>query len=164
MAAVTVLVAPLDRISREACPYPADMLANCDTGLCLFAAAFLGHNDAIHFARQDVATTCVDQDSRRLAEMQGIYPAGWVFLAADSWRYAEASRDAGLMWDAVSVDTWTGDACQRSMDSLDLWCSLARRCVTVTIPAGATPPVPAGWNHYEYPRSERASWLVMQRA
>jgi hypothetical protein len=43
---------PLDAISKEARPYPADMLTPARTGLLLFAAAYLGVNDAIHFARK----------------------------------------------------------------------------------------------------------------
>lgn len=160
---MTVLAPPLDRISREARPYPADMLAGCETGLCLFAAAFLGWNDAIHMARNDMTVTCVDRDRDRLAEMANLYPPEWRFRTEDAWRFAHDVSLFGDQWDAVSVDTFLGDATERSLRTLDLWCSLARRCVTVTIPAGTAPAVPAGWRSYEFPRSEKASWLVMQR-
>lgn len=160
---MTVLAAPLDRISAEAEPYPADMLQGCDTGLCLFSAAFGGRNDAIHFARYGLTTTCVDRDSARLEQMREVYPDDWTFLVSDAWDFAETCVAEDVWFDAVSVDTFLGVACDRSLESLDLWCSLARKCVTVTVPTGPSPPVPSGWRGYVYKRSWRASWLVMQR-
>lgn len=159
---MTVLGAPLDGLSREARPYPADMLNGCDTGLCLFAAAFLGVNDAIHFARHNIQTVCVDLNAERIGQMETIYPQDWEFLVDDAWAFAGAITGA-YTFDAVSVDSFLGDATDRSLTTLELWCSLASKCVTVTIPAGASPAAPAGWKSYEFPRSTRASWLVLQR-
>ena len=160
---MTAFAPPLKRISREARPYPADMLTYCETGLCLFAAAFMGVNDAVHYARKGLHTTCVDTNADRLSDMARVYPEGWEFLVSDAWDFAEECLAADIFYDAVSVDTFLGDATERSMGTLKLWCSIARKCVTATIPAGASPPVPAGWRSYEYPRSTKASWLVMQR-
>lgn len=162
---MTVLAAPLDRISRQARPYPADGLPEGGTGLCLFAAAYLGWNDAIHMARKDMAATCVDIDQERLAEMASLYPADWVFACSDAWTFAAAAADRGDQWDVVSVDTYTGDATDRSLRSLELWCSIAGVMVTATLPARlGCGWCPEGWRVSLYPRSELANWLVLRRA
>ena len=54
--------------------YPTHLLEGCETGLCLFAAAFLGQNDAAHFEEAGVLTTCVDIDAERLGQMSFYYP------------------------------------------------------------------------------------------
>jgi hypothetical protein len=85
VAAVKVLEGPLEAVSRVARPFPAWLLNGCETGLCLFAAAFLGHNDAIHFARAGIQTTCVDKDAARIEKMIDLYPRDWEFLTTDAW-------------------------------------------------------------------------------
>lgn len=161
-----VLAPPLDSISLEARPYPADMLDGCRTGLLLFAAAFLGVNDGIHFARKQLVCTCVDTNEERLSRMEALYPPEWLFEAEDAWEFARAAQERGKTWDAVSVDTFTGNATHRSLDSLELWCSLANRCLTVTVAKGQECEIPDGWHGYLFPREashEIAAWLVMQR-
>ena len=160
-----VLDWPLDSISLEARDYPADMLEDCETGLLLFAAAFLGVNDAIHFARKQTVCTCVDTNPERLGRMEALYPPDWSFVEQDAWEFAEAARASGTGWDAVSVDTFTGMATHRSLGTLDLWCSLARKCLTVTIVEGLPYEVPAGWRQSVFPRDGRfgAAWLVLRK-
>jgi len=160
-----VLTRPLDVISRQARPYPADLLEDCSTGLVLFAAAYLGHNDAIHFARKQLTTVCVDTDARKLMDMQALYPSYWRFVRADAWTFAEQAAERGDSWDAVSVDTYTGDATDRSLQTLGLWCAIANQVVTATITTDVTPgPAPTGWRvSGVHPRSDRASWLVLTR-
>lgn len=150
----------------EARPYPTHLLEGCETGLVLFAAAFLGHNDAIHFAEAGLETTCVDLDAERLQRaMEPLYPAEWLFFPMDAWNYAECACREGVSWDVVSCDTWTGDLMHRSLDSLDLWCSLARKAVTVTLTVGATYTLPEGWVDSElYERAPGVYWLVLTRA
>lgn len=157
---MTVLAPPLDKISAQARPYPAHLLNGCETGLCLFSAAFLGWNDAIHMARNDLDTTCVDIDTERLIEMSRLYPLNWTFLPEDAWEFAER---VNLKWDAVSVDTFTGAATERSLASLDLWCSLANKAVTVTLTDGAKYQVPPGWLAWTFPRSGIVHWLVLEK-
>lgn len=162
---MTVLAPPLDRISRQARLYPADLLPEGGTALALFAAAYLGWNDAIHFARKDMVGTCVDRDRERLAEMAMVYPADWVFFVGDAWEFAEQAADRGDQWDVVSVDTFTGDATDRSVRSLELWCELAREMLTATVPADLVcHGCPDGWRLSFFPRSTLASWLVLRRA
>lgn len=166
MVAVKVLGPPLDAISREARPYPAYLLPEGGTGLCLFAAAFLGHNDAIHMARQEMFVTCIDEDAERLTEMAEIYYEGghaFAGIIGDAWSYAEQWQRGDAQFDVVSCDTWTGDLERRSLDSLDLWCSLARNAVTVTHSNGSAYTVPDGWTDMLFPRSSDVNWLVLTR-
>lgn len=160
---MTVLAHPLDAISKEACPYPADMLTVGGTGLCLFAAGFLGTNDAIHMARKDMTVTCVDTNTVRMAEMEALYPPSWSFVVGDAWNFTSAAASRGTRWDEVSVDTWTGDLTDQSMDTLDLWCSVANHAVTATITKGRAARTPNGWRSSRFPRSPIADWLVMRR-
>lgn len=162
---MTVLGPPLDRISKEATPFPAHLLPKGGTALSLFAAAFLGVNDAIHFARNDMTATCVDIDEQRLDEMADLYPFDWDFVVSDAWQFAEQAADEGRTWDVVSVDTYTGLATDRSLQTLDLWASLADRIVAVTLPRKHMNDVfgVEGFRMGVFPRSPLASWLVMNR-
>jgi hypothetical protein len=164
VAAVKVLEAPLDVLSESASFYPSFVLRHGDTGLCLFAAAFLGINDAIHMARQEMSVTCVDINKERLMEMSALYEkCEWSWHVDDAWEFAGAMRAEGAEWDVVSVDTFTGNATDRALQDLDLWCSLARRAVTATVCPGSEYVVPAGWESGVLERSEIASWLVLTR-
>lgn len=157
-----VLERPLDAISREARPYPAYLLPERGTGLCLFAAAFLGHNDAIHMARAEMDITIVDTDAARLRDMQQLYQCS--MHAGDAWEFAGFMAGQFAQWDVVSVDNFTGDAERRSLASLDLWCSLARTAVTVTHSNGSDYVVPDGWTDGLFERSSDVNWLVLTRA
>jgi len=163
MGAVKVLGAPLDALWRDAAPYPAHLLRQGGEGLCLFAARFFGTNDAIHMARAGMGLTLVDI-SERVVEMAGMY--GCAAHQMDAWEFAEAARDAGDQWDAVSVDTYTGDATTRSLSDLELWCSLARDVVTCTHVNGQPYRVPNGWTDDRMERRSRGgvNWLVLTRA
>lgn len=149
--------------------YPVHLLEGCRTGLCLFAAAFLGLNDAAHFEEAGVQTTCVDTDAERLGQMSFYYPRDWKFIPYDAWEFARGARELTgppAQWDAVSVDPFTGDTMDAVLWSLDLWTSLARKFVTVGMPAGARLAGDAGpdWKASILPRSATASWLVLERA
>jgi hypothetical protein len=153
----------LEHVAMQARPYPAHLLEGCETGLCLFAAAFLGHNDAIHFAEAGIRTTCCDTDAPRLEEMQRLYPADWEFHAVDAWQFADNAIAVGRKWDVVSADTFTGEMMYRSLGSLDLWCSLARKFVTCTITDEIDDlPRLDGWLPWLLPRSQRVDWLILE--
>src|SRR4030095_8106146 len=98
------LQAPLNELSTDARLYPVHLLREGDSGLCLFAAGFLGVNDAIHMARMEMTATCVDIDKRKLDEMREVYPADWIFVHSDAWEFASQAKQAGLIWDVVSAD------------------------------------------------------------
>lgn len=162
---MTLLADPLARVAREARPYPAHLLPPRGTALALFSAAYLGHNDVIHMARRNMVATCVDIDRGRLGEMESLYPETWAFVCADAWEFAEEAAARGASWDAVSVDSYTGDATDRSVASLELWCSLARAVVTATVtPAHTDLMIPDSWRPSIYPRTDRVDWLVLTHA
>ena len=154
----------LEHVAMEARPYPTHVLEGCETGLCLFAAAFLGHNDAIHMAEARLTGTCVDVDEKRLAEMRELYPERWEFIAADAWQYADAAWSLERWWDVVSVDPFTGDAMTRASESIRLWCSLARRAVVLGWRTGTPVTFPdANWSVDSMQRAADIYWLVLRR-
>lgn len=153
----------IEHVAQEARPYPRELLDGCESGLVLFAAAFLGHNDAIHFAEAGIPNvTLVDVDGERLDEMAELYrDKSWTWLTADAWDVALNARRLGTKFDAVSVDTFTGPALERSLRSLDLWTAIARKLVTVTS-VGTHFDVPRGWYGRLRKRSANADWLVLR--
>lgn len=152
----------LEHVAMEKRPYPAELLEDCETGLVLFAAAFLGHNDAIHFAEAGVRTTCVDVDEPRLEEMRTLYrDPEWSWVVGDAWEYARKVRDAGQRFDAVSVDTFTGAATDRSLANLEAWTSIANRVVIATA-IGTHFDIPPGWSGRLRRRSDTVDWLVLR--
>lgn len=158
----------LEHVAMDACPYPAALLGRCESGLILFAAAFLGRNDAIHFAEAGVPfVTLVDVDGLRLEEMADLYRGGddWRFVEMDAWAFAANAREVGAKWDAVSVDTFTGTATDRSLRDLEAWTSIASRVVTATATADAEFEVPVGWKARLFDREgaiEAARWLILE--
>lgn len=162
--ATPISYSSLEQIGDVARPYPAQYLEACRTGLCLFGAAYLGHNDAVHFYEHGLATTVVDTDSERLEAMRDLYPDAWSFVSVDAWEYAHAAAREEVSWDAVSVDCFTGDAELRVLEDLALWASIAREVVTVTITDGKRFVTPPGWASGWHLRSPGVYWLVLRRA
>jgi hypothetical protein len=69
----------------------------------------------------------------------------------------------GLYVDAVSVDTFTGEAMLRSLASLELWASIASSLVTVTATPHTKFDTPAGWRVSTHERTEGVYWLCLRR-
>jgi hypothetical protein len=118
-------------------------------------------------ARKGMTTTCVDTNGPMLAEMERLYPPSWTFLNTDAWDFALEAVHHSDVWDAVSVDTYTGDAEARAMMSLPLWCAIAGKMVTVTRSKSTgvlRSAVPEGWHGEAYERSSKIDWLVLTRA
>lgn len=155
--------ATLTEVATEARPYPTEVLEGCETGLCLFSAAFLGHNEAIHFALAEVRTTCVDIDSGKLAEIERLYPSDWEFVHADAWKFAEDAADAERTWDVVSVDTFRGNATEKSLVTIPLWCSIANKAVVMTLEKGQDYDVPMRWRAELLARNSEVYWLILTR-
>lgn len=160
---MTVAYRTREHIACEARPYPTYLLENAVTGLCLFSAAFMGHNEAIHFALEEVETTCVDIDQEKLHVMTDLYPEDWNFVCCDAWDFAEAAAEKGTRWDVVSVDTFRGNATERSLTTLDLWCSIAEKAVIATLEDGQEYEVPEGWSVQIFRRNSEVFWLVLTR-
>lgn len=158
---MTVAYRTLEHIATEARPYPTYLLEDAETGLCLFSAAFMGHNDVIHYALENVRATCVDVDEQKLQAMAAIYPSDWTFVVGDAWEFAETADNKGDLWDVVSVDTFRGHATERSLKTLDLWCSIALRAVVATLEEGQEYDVPAGWSDQLFRRNSEVFWLVL---
>lgn len=155
----------LEHVAMDAGIYPTELIPGCESALILFAAAFDGRNDAIHFAEAGVPdVTLVDIDVDRLEQMRDLYRDDrWRWILGDAWAYADAARSDGRQWDGVSVDTFSGADEFRSLAELELWTSLARRFVTVTYTGRTAYLVPRGWNTRLLRRSPIASWLILER-
>src|SRR5205807_10582117 len=68
-------------------------------------AVFYGRNDAIRIYDAGPAhATLVDNDARRIKEMQLIYPAHWRFVAADYADFLTAADLAAERYDQVVAD------------------------------------------------------------
>lgn len=154
----------LEHVAMEARIYPDHLLEGCETGLCLFAAGFLGHNDAIHFALAGMQTTCLDLDGQRIREMSRLYPAEWEFLVDDAFGFIEATEE---QWDVVSADPWTVEF-QKVADRVGLLCARARKVVTIGTGMRTRVIPPSGWRVSE--RVERSRhrggvyWTVIEPA
>lgn len=160
---MTVSYPTIEHIASEARPYPTYLLENAQTGLCLFSAAFMGHNDVIHFALENVHTTCVDIDDEKLQLMAGLYPEEWKFVCRDAWEFAKAHAQKGDRWDVVSVDTFRGNATERSLSDLGVWCAIADQAVVATLEEGQTYETPDGWTAQLFRRNSEVFWLVLTR-
>lgn len=155
--------ATLEHVAMQARPYPVHLLEGHRTGLLLYAAGFLGHNDAVHYALSGLECTAVDTDAERLGEMRRLYEQGWTFVNADAVSYAEAAAEGDVFWDCVSVDPFTGEAMEQALGRLELWCSVARHLVTVGCRRGDSWRVPAGWRSHLYERVAGVYWLTLER-
>ncbi len=153
-----------DHVNHNAGPYPANLLREGGTALSLFSAGFHGENDVIHMTRKAMVITCVDTDRDKLWEMANIYPGVMEYHVEDAWDFAARWSHAGRTWDVVSVDPFMGDAAERVWESMWLWSSLANKLITVTVDPKQPVWAPSGWMAYLFPRSPRASWMVLRRA
>jgi len=116
---------------------------------------------------EELRSTVVDVDGERLGKMRQLYPETWEFVEADAWEWAQAAAREDLWFDAVSVDTFTGDAELRALEvrNLELWTDLARKVVTVTVTSAriGSYVVPEGWRSVLHVRAPGVFWLVLTR-
>lgn len=140
--------------------FPTEILPGCSTALVLFAAAFLGEQDAAWIEEAGIVGTCVDHDEDRLKEMVRIYPDRWIFVNQDVYRFA---GKATWHWDLVTVDCPSNefDKCERL---IELWCGLARISVVLgTAPGASSVTAPDGWRvSRTIRRSPIANWTVLE--
>jgi hypothetical protein len=160
---MTVAYRTLEHVATEARPYPTYLLEGAETGVCLFSAAFLGHNEAIHFALEEIQTTCVDVDQEKLSVMASMYPESWEFVCRDAWEFADAAASVGMTWDVVSVDTFRGNATERSLSDLSPWCAIANKAVIATLADDMPYEVPEDWTETKFQRNSEVDWLVLTR-
>jgi hypothetical protein len=160
---MTVTYPTITDVAMEARPYPTYLLENANSGLCLFSAAFMGHNEAIHFVLEEVPTTCVDIDQEKLHAMAALYPGDWEFVCRDAWEFADAAHSIGMTWDVVSVDTFRGNATEKSLADLGVWCAIANQAVIATLADDMAYDVPDGWTETRFQRNSEVDWLVLTR-
>lgn len=130
---------------RSADVYPRTYLDDSETALVIFAAAFMGAQDAIWIHDAGLTATCIDNDADRLDRMQGLYPAGWEFLHVDAYEWLETAEGA---WDVVSVDSPTGHF-DRCAERVGVFCNLARSLVVLGIGTDTHVEPPDGWELVE---------------
>ena len=160
----TLTYRTLEEIAQEARPYPTYLLEEAETGLCLFSAAFMGHNDVIHFSLEEVKTTCVDVDQEKLNVMASLYTSpDWKFYCHDAWDFAKTAAEEEVTWDVVNVDTFRGNATERSLKDLTMWTQLANTAVVATLADDVPYEVPEGWTDNLFQRNSEVYWLVLTR-
>lgn len=147
--------------------YPTKVLEGCESALVLFAAAFLGKQDAFWIAEAGLQADCVDIDEARLAQMADLYPGDWFFTVMDVFEFAEAAKEAGQQWDVVSIDCPTG-LFSKCAEEVGLWCGLARHAVILGHGgASSRAPLPRGWRLTDW--RKRSSfmggvyWAVLEK-
>lgn len=121
--------------------YPGALLRGREDALVLFAAAWLGRQDAFWVAEAGLVGTCVDRDGELLAEMEWVYPSGWRFVEGDCYEFAEKTDE---QWDVVSLDC-PSDQFQLCADNLQLWCDISRFAVILGTGVGTKVEEPDGW-------------------
>lgn len=144
--------------------YPGGVLRGRETALILFAAGFLGKQDAYWVADAGLVGTCVDRDGHLLEQMRRMYPADWQFVQADVYEWATRRF---RRWDIVSLDC-PSDQFQRCADLLEVWCDIAQHAVILGTGVTTTFMVPEGWAVTDVrKRSDFVGgvyWTVLERA
>lgn len=161
---------PWDGLRDEAVgrTFPRSVLRGCETGLCLFAAGFLGRQDAVWMADAGLKVTCVDHDEPKLRQMMDLYPDSWSYRAYDVFEYVTTIRQFVVKFDVVTVDC-PSNMFGEAVEYLPEFCELALRAVVL----GSTPtePIqpPVGWKvTQERKRSDYVPagvyWTVLEKA
>lgn len=153
------------RSEPDGIAYPREILSECGDALVLFAAGFLGRQDAFWIADAGLTAVCVDARLKPLHEMAAVYPADWQFVIGDV--YELAAFDALATADLVSIDCPSGHF-DRCADMVAVWCALARRYVVLGTSLDIELELPDGWVEVERRyRSDFAGgtyWAVLKRA
>lgn len=124
--------------------FPRDILRDSKTALCVFAAEWHGRQDAYWLYEAGLTTTCVDLNDQKLDEMKRVYPDTWQFHSVDAFTFVQES--AGLRWDVVTADPFTGEMMDRCHFDLKRWCGLANETVIMgSTAAQRIPKGPPGW-------------------
>lgn len=121
--------------------YPNLARLGSETALILFAAQWLGKQDAVWIADAGLQGTCVDVQPDKLRQMEAIYPDGWEFVCADVFPFTERTDRS---WDVVSIDC-PSNMFQECADLIERWCSLARDAVILGTGVGTMVTAPDGW-------------------
>lgn len=122
--------------------FPLELLQPGDTALVLFAAGFMGVQDAHWIREAGMTATCIDDDPTKLAQMAPLYPDTWEFLLADA--YSFALTETTRQWDVVTLDPWTNQM-DKCASFISEWCRMARKAVVIGTGIATYVEAPAGW-------------------
>jgi len=112
--------------------YPTDILAECESGLCLFGAGFYGRNDAIHMHNAGLSLTVIDTDKDKLLTMAHMYNEQ-IILEGDVLTWVPNTVASGILtWDIVSVDSPT-NLFEWVRDNFDTLVKLADKYLVITM-------------------------------
>lgn len=130
------------RSEQDARLFPQWVLEGAETALVLFAAAFMGKQDAAWVEKAGMHGTCVDLDEAKLLQMAEMYPPDWDFITADVFEWT--NRLEGPVADVVTVDCPTNlfDQCG---ELVHVWCGLARKAVVLGTGIKSRTRPPTGW-------------------
>lgn len=146
--------------------YPRQALRVARRALVLFAAGFLGRQDAFWIADAGMHATCVDMDATKLRLMETLYPPTWQFVESDAFLFAETEHGLARTWDVVSLDPPTNlfDDCA---SELPLWCALADQTVVMGVGRDTEWKNPDGWYTADVRERSRFQggvyWAVLRR-
>ena len=129
----------LEDLRIEDMSFPHSVLAGCETALCVFAAGFLGRQDAFWVADAGLRATVVDSDPMMVKQMRKMYPPSWDWRIIDAYRFATDEE-----WDVVTLDPWTNQF-QLCADHLPAWCRMARHAVVLGTGIDTDVVAPPGW-------------------
>lgn len=134
----------MSTVVEKSHPYPAWVLAGCETALVVFAAEFGGMNDCAWIVEAGLRATCVDINADKLDAMKASYPDDWEYICADAYEFAGECAGGPYKWDVVSLDPFTNhfDPCA---ENIEAWCRLARRAVIVGTGTDTVIVTPLGW-------------------
>lgn len=124
--------------------FPTSYLDKSESALVVFAAAYGGAQDAAHIRDAGLHAVCVDHDYDKLEQMRDQYPPDWVFIDLDAFKFLDQALARNFTFDAVTLDPFTGDTMDRTIEHLPDWCKLARRVVICGVD-GRELAVPDGW-------------------
>lgn len=144
--------------------FPGALLRGRKDALVLFAAGFLGKQDALWVAEAGLTATCVDTDAKLLRTMEGMYPSGWEFVEADAYTFAETTD---RQWDVVSLDC-PSNQFQRCADHAPTWCRIAKHAVILGTGLHTLVKAPAGWKVTDHRKRSNylggVWWTNLERA
>ena len=147
--------------SAEGNVFPSDKIKGCHSALVLFAAAFLGRQDAVWLAAEGIKGTCIDLDQEKLDVMRRVYPKGWKFLCADVYEFVSLTDNT---YDVVTIDCPTNHF-EKVAEMPNLWTMLANKIVVLGSNDKTHKEIkaPGGWRKLRpVYRSPIANWTVLR--
>lgn len=138
MVAVVIALQATDPMN-----FPLELLNADDTALVVFAAGFMGVQDAYWIRQAGMVATCMDDDPVKLAEMAPLYPATWEFILADAYSYA-LTETTRRQWDVVTLDPWTNNM-DKCASFIREWCRMAHKAVVIGTGVSTYVEAPDGW-------------------